>query len=128
MHHILLFRLHHPVTVPVQVIQLCTAGGTTKPSCVAAGYSKIQGTKPQTLGYALNDSPAGLLAWIVEKFHTWCAFWVVVAKVACPPSTGPGCLCLAVPCPAAPGNCIWQLCTTRLCLLFIGVEGSRALR
>ncbi|KAK9833283.1 hypothetical protein WJX81_002954 [Elliptochloris bilobata] len=35
------------------------------------GYSKIQGTKPQTLGYALNDSPAGLLAWIVEKFHTW---------------------------------------------------------
>jgi len=39
----------------------------------AAGYSKIQGTKPQTLGYALNDSPTGLLAWIVEKFHTWCA-------------------------------------------------------
>lgn len=39
----------------------------------AAGYSRIQGTKPQTLGYALNDSPAGLLAWIVEKFHTWCA-------------------------------------------------------
>ena len=35
------------------------------------GYSAIQGTKPQTLGYALNDSPAGLAAWIVEKFHGW---------------------------------------------------------
>jgi pimeloyl-ACP methyl ester carboxylesterase len=36
-----------------------------------SGYAKIQGTKPQTLGYGLNDSPAGLLAWIVEKFRTW---------------------------------------------------------
>jgi microsomal epoxide hydrolase len=35
------------------------------------GYQRIQGTKPQTLGFALNDSPAGLCAWIVEKFHTW---------------------------------------------------------
>lgn len=36
-----------------------------------SGYSKIQGTKPQTLGVGLNDSPAGLLAWIVEKLRTW---------------------------------------------------------
>src|SRR4029077_16921832 len=36
-----------------------------------AGYANEQGTKPQTLGVALNDSPAGLLAWIVEKFRTW---------------------------------------------------------
>ena len=36
-----------------------------------AGYSAIQGTKPQTLGYALDDSPAGLAAWIVEKFRAW---------------------------------------------------------
>jgi pimeloyl-ACP methyl ester carboxylesterase len=36
-----------------------------------AGYANEQGTKPQTLGAALNDSPAGLLAWIVEKFRTW---------------------------------------------------------
>ncbi len=35
------------------------------------GYSHIQGTKPQTLAYALNDSPIGLAAWIVEKFRTW---------------------------------------------------------
>jgi epoxide hydrolase len=36
-----------------------------------SGYAQEQGTKPQTLGVALNDSPAGLLAWIVEKFRTW---------------------------------------------------------
>jgi pimeloyl-ACP methyl ester carboxylesterase len=35
------------------------------------GYQRIQGTKPQTLAYALNDSPAGLAAWIVEKFRAW---------------------------------------------------------
>ena len=35
------------------------------------GYSAIQSTKPQTLAYALNDSPAGLAAWIVEKWRSW---------------------------------------------------------
>ena len=35
------------------------------------GYGHIQGTKPQTLSYGLNDSPAGLAAWITEKFRTW---------------------------------------------------------
>jgi microsomal epoxide hydrolase len=36
-----------------------------------AGYLQIQGTRPQTLAYALNDSPAGLAGWIVEKFRAW---------------------------------------------------------
>jgi len=36
-----------------------------------SGYALEQATKPQTLGVALNDSPAGLLGWIVEKFRTW---------------------------------------------------------
>ena len=35
------------------------------------GYFRIQSTKPQTLGVGLNDSPAGLASWIVEKFRTW---------------------------------------------------------
>ena len=35
------------------------------------GYQQIQGTKPQSIGVALNDSPAGLAAWIVEKFYGW---------------------------------------------------------
>jgi microsomal epoxide hydrolase len=36
-----------------------------------SGYMQIQATKPQTLGYGLEDSPAGLAAWIVEKFRSW---------------------------------------------------------
>lgn len=34
-------------------------------------YGAIQGTRPQTLGYALNDSPAGLAAWVIDKFWAW---------------------------------------------------------
>jgi pimeloyl-ACP methyl ester carboxylesterase len=34
-------------------------------------YAAIQATKPQTLAFGLSDSPAGLAAWIVEKFRTW---------------------------------------------------------
>jgi microsomal epoxide hydrolase len=36
-----------------------------------AGYMSIQSTKPQTLAFALTDSPLGLAAWIFEKFHSW---------------------------------------------------------
>jgi pimeloyl-ACP methyl ester carboxylesterase len=36
-----------------------------------SGYQRIQGTKPQTLAYAQTDSPIGLAAWILEKFHGW---------------------------------------------------------
>ncbi|WP_207538710.1 epoxide hydrolase family protein [Sabulicella rubraurantiaca] len=35
------------------------------------GYQWIQGTRPQTLAYGLADSPAGLAAWLVEKFRAW---------------------------------------------------------
>lgn len=36
-----------------------------------AGYQEIQGTRPQSLGYGLEDSPAGLAGWIIEKFREW---------------------------------------------------------
>ncbi|MEN3284755.1 MAG: epoxide hydrolase [Solirubrobacteraceae bacterium] len=36
-----------------------------------SGYSRVHATRPQTIGYALVDSPAGLCAWIVEKFQAW---------------------------------------------------------
>ena len=36
-----------------------------------SGYSKQQSTRPQTLAYALADSPVGQMAWIVEKFYAW---------------------------------------------------------
>lgn len=35
------------------------------------GYFHIQATKPDTVGYGLSDSPAGLAAYILEKFHSW---------------------------------------------------------
>lgn len=35
------------------------------------GYISIMSTRPKTLGYALNDSPIGQLAWIIEKFEAW---------------------------------------------------------
>ncbi len=35
------------------------------------GYQAIQGTRPQTLAYALTDSPVGLAAWIAEKYRAW---------------------------------------------------------
>jgi pimeloyl-ACP methyl ester carboxylesterase len=35
------------------------------------GYQAIQTTRPQTLAYSLNDSPVGLMAWIVEKWRAW---------------------------------------------------------
>ncbi len=36
-----------------------------------SGYSHLHETRPQTLAYGLNDSPAGLAAWIIEKFRAW---------------------------------------------------------
>jgi pimeloyl-ACP methyl ester carboxylesterase len=36
-----------------------------------SGYFKLQGTRPQTVGYSLADSPAGQAAWIYEKFRAW---------------------------------------------------------
>jgi pimeloyl-ACP methyl ester carboxylesterase len=40
-------------------------------STTERGYSAIQSTKPQTVGYGLNDSPAGLAAYLGEKWHSW---------------------------------------------------------
>jgi epoxide hydrolase len=48
-----------------------SVGGLPRYQEQEAGYSTQQGTRPQTLGYALADSPVGQLAWIVEKFHAW---------------------------------------------------------
>ena len=39
-----------------------------------SGYTEQQATAPQTIGYALVDSPAALCAWIIERFWAWCDF------------------------------------------------------
>ncbi len=36
-----------------------------------AAYAQVQGSQPQTLGVGLDDSPAGMLAWIVQRFRDW---------------------------------------------------------
>jgi hypothetical protein len=36
-----------------------------------AAYREIQATKPRTLGFALHDSPVGMLAWMADKLHLW---------------------------------------------------------
>lgn len=40
-------------------------------SNVESGYARLQSTRPQTIGYALADSPTGQAAWIYEKFQRW---------------------------------------------------------
>jgi len=45
--------------------------GLTKYADNGSGYARIQGTRPQTLGYGLADSPAGQAAWIYEKLTQW---------------------------------------------------------
>ena len=49
-----------------------TVQNTGRPvTATGMGYTHIQQTRPQSLSYGLNDSPVGLLAWIVEKFRQW---------------------------------------------------------
>ena len=55
------------VTADEQAAFVAAASGVAD----GLGYMEIQGTKPQTLAYGLNDSPVGLLAWQLEKFHAW---------------------------------------------------------
>ena len=42
-----------------------------KEQVLEEGYRTQQATKPQTLSYAMNDSPVGVAAWIIEKFNSW---------------------------------------------------------
>ncbi len=55
----------------VPAVELELRAERTEAFAEGSAYQEIQGTKPQTLGYGLNDSPAGLAAWIVEKFQGW---------------------------------------------------------
>jgi pimeloyl-ACP methyl ester carboxylesterase len=55
---------------PTERDKLALAGGQYYQQW-GAGYSKQQSTRPQTLGYALVDSPMGQACWIIEKFYEW---------------------------------------------------------
>src|SRR5256885_235270 len=60
-----------PGTRPLSDAEAAYLAATASWDASERGYSAIQSTKPQTLGYGLNDSPAGLAAWIVEKWRSW---------------------------------------------------------
>ena len=60
------------------------SGKETEVPATGVAYSAIQNTKPQTLGYALQDSPVGLLSWILEKYWAWADhdgnLWDVISR------------------------------------------------
>ena len=58
----------HPPVTPEEATYLKAALARRERE---TAYQMIQGTKPQTLAFGLTDSPAGLAAWILEKFHGW---------------------------------------------------------
>ena len=75
--HCAAIHLNMPIAVPpAEPVALTDAENADLATMQAfareeSGYALEQRTKPQTLSVALNDSPAGLLAWIVEKFRAW---------------------------------------------------------
>lgn len=52
--------------------ELASIGTAAERMAEGTAYMKIQGTRPHSLGYGLDDSPVGLAGWILEKFHAWC--------------------------------------------------------
>lgn len=72
--HLTTMELRPPTgegTRPLSEAERLYVAGVRQWDEVERGYSAIQSTRPQTLGYALNDSPAGLAAWILEKWRAW---------------------------------------------------------
>ena len=60
-----------PPTPPLSEAERAFLAATEHWDATQRGYSFIQGTKPQTRAYGLTDSPAGLAAWILEKWRSW---------------------------------------------------------
>ena len=74
--HVAGIHLNMPIALPTSLDDLTEGEQAALASIDAyqrsdSGYSKQQSTRPQTVGYGLVDSPAGLCAWIVEKFWSW---------------------------------------------------------
>ena len=70
--HLNMVPLRPPLTkdsAPLSTAERDWIARTKKIQASEAGYFAIQSTKPATLGFAMSDSPAGLAAWFIEKFH-----------------------------------------------------------
>jgi pimeloyl-ACP methyl ester carboxylesterase len=57
--------------LPKKPDELAWAARRAKLAKEETGYSQEQGTRPQTLGIAMSDSPVGVAAWVLEKFGAW---------------------------------------------------------
>jgi pimeloyl-ACP methyl ester carboxylesterase len=84
---LLAIHVNMPATVPPDVAKALASGDPAPPGLTPeeqaafdklatfyaknTGYSAMMLTRPQTLGYALSDSPAGLAAWFYDKFASW---------------------------------------------------------
>lgn len=74
--HVLGAHVNFLVTPPVPDVEMSPeaaerVAGLHRFATDGAGYMAIQATRPQTLAYALTDSPVGQLAWLVEKYFAW---------------------------------------------------------
>ena len=68
--HINILTMRHP-DGPVGPEEENWAAEFDREQLMEDGYRTQQATKPQTLSYAMMDSPVGVAAWIIEKFHSW---------------------------------------------------------
>ena len=68
--HINILTMRHP-DGPQGAEELAWAERFAREQEMEQGYRTQQATKPQTLSYAMMDSPVGVAAWIVEKFNSW---------------------------------------------------------
>lgn len=84
---LLAIHVNMPATVPPEVAQFLNVGAPAPAGLTAdeqaafdsldtfykrgCGYAAMMATRPQTVGYALSDSPAGLAAWMYDKFTQW---------------------------------------------------------
>ncbi len=60
-----------PVSAPLTPEETSWLAADTLRRQGYSAYQQLQGTEPQTLAYGLTDSPVGLAAWIVQRFHAW---------------------------------------------------------
>jgi pimeloyl-ACP methyl ester carboxylesterase len=60
-----------PDAAPLSAAERAYVAHNERWAAAERGYSAIQSTRPQTLGYGLTDSPAGLAAWLMEKWRSW---------------------------------------------------------
>ena len=69
--HMNMMGWRSPGVVPETEEERCQAESARQLFEAEGAYFREQSTKPQTLSYAMMDSPVGACAWIVEKFHGW---------------------------------------------------------